>query len=107
MSDAHPEDYYMKNEFGMLIDNSTEAFEADPKRKRTTINAVKEDFINHDLLPGSTHNVERLSGKIAIKYNLPPPIAKEVAGHIITDRRSVIDMEPIMDTVFIYRKKEE
>jgi hypothetical protein len=70
------------------------------------ISSVKEDFINHDLLPGSTHNVERLPGKIAIKYNLPPPIAKEVAGHIITDRRSVIDMEPIMDTVFIYRKKE-
>jgi hypothetical protein len=108
MSDAHPEDsYIMKNEFGMLIDNSEEAFEADPKRKRTTINSVKEDFINHDLLPGSTHNVERLPGKIAIKYNLPPPIANEVAGHIITDSRSVIDMEPIMDTVFIYRKKEE
>jgi hypothetical protein len=33
------------------------------------------------------------------------PIANEVAGHVIADRRSVIDIEPIMDTVFIYRKK--
>src|SRR6266487_4176957 len=105
---AHPEDFYiMKNEFGMLIDNSAEAIEADPKRKHMIINSVKEDFINHDLLPGSTHNVERLPGKIAIKYNLPLPIANEVAGHVITDRRSVIDHEPIMDTIFIYRKKEE
>jgi hypothetical protein len=101
------DNFVIKDNLGILIDNSAEAFEADPKRKRATINSVKEDFINHDLLPGSTHNVERLPGKIAIKYNLPPPIAKEVAGHIITDNRSVIDMEPIMDTVFIYRKKEE
>jgi hypothetical protein len=71
------------------------------------ISSVKEDFINRHLLPGSTHNVERLPGKIAIKYNLPPPIAQQVANHVITDNRSVIDHEPIMDTVFIYRKKEE
>jgi hypothetical protein len=70
------------------------------------ISSVKEDFINHDLLPGSTHNVERLPGKIAIKYNIPLPIAQEVAGHVIADRRSVIDHEPIMDTVFVYYKKE-
>jgi hypothetical protein len=93
-----PEDFYiMKYESGMLIDNSAEAIEADPKRKRATINSVKEDFINHDLLPG----------KIAVKYNLPLPIANEVADHVIADRRSVIDHEPIIDTVFIYRKKEE
>jgi hypothetical protein len=67
MSDAHPEDsYIMKYDSGMLIDNSVEAVEADPKRKRMIINSVKEDFINHDLLPGSTHNVERLPGKIAV-----------------------------------------
>ena len=107
MPGAEDDYFVIKDNLGILIDNSAEAIEADPKRKRMIINSVKEDFINHDLLPGSTHNVERLPGKIAIKYNLPPPIAKEVAGHIVTDRRSVIDMEPIMDTVFIYRKKEE
>jgi hypothetical protein len=38
-----PEDFYiMKYESGMLIDNSAEAIEADPKRKRATINSVKE-----------------------------------------------------------------
>jgi hypothetical protein len=100
------EDFYMKNEFGMPIDNSEEALEADPVRKRATINSVKEDFINHDLLPGNTHSVDRLPGKIAIKYNLPLPIANEVAGHVIADRRSVIDHEPVLNTVFIYRKKE-
>ena len=104
---AHPEDFYMKNEFGMPIDYSDEALEADPKRKHMIINYVKEDFIDRHLLPGSTHSVDKLPGKIATKYNLPPPIANEVAGHIITDNRSVIDMEPIMDTVFIYRRKEE
>src|SRR2546430_11824780 len=101
------DDFVIKDNLGILVDKSAEAFESDPKRKRATINSVKEDFINHHLLPGSTHNVERLPGKIAIKYNLPLPIANEVAGHIITDSRSVIDMEPIMDTGFIYRKKEE
>jgi hypothetical protein len=54
----------------------------------------------------STHSVDRLPGKIAIKYNLPLPIANEVAGHVMTDSRSVIDYEPVLDTVFIYRKKE-
>jgi hypothetical protein len=48
MSTAPPEDFYiMKYESVMLIDNSAEAIEADPKRKRATINSVKEDFINH------------------------------------------------------------
>jgi hypothetical protein len=65
-----------------------------------------KDFINRHL-PGSTHNVERLPTKIAIKYNLLLPIAKEVANHIITDPKSVIDHQPIMDTVFVYYKKEE
>jgi len=105
---SRSEDHYIpkKDQFGRIIDLSEEALEADPKRKHMIINSVKEDFINHDLLPGSTHNVERLHGKIAIKYNLPPPIAKEVAGHIITDSRSIVDIEPILDTVFIYLKKE-
>ena len=65
------DDFVIKDNLGILIDYSEEAFEADPKRKRATINSVKEDFINRHLLPGSTHNVERLPGKIAIKYNLP------------------------------------
>ena len=101
------DDFVIKDNLGILIDNSAEAIEADPVRKHMIISSVKEDFINHDLLPGSTYNVERLPGKIAIKYNIPLPIANEVAGHVITDNRSVIDMEPIMDTIFIYRKKEE
>ena len=100
------DDFVIKDNLGILIDNSAEAIEADPKRKHMIINSVKEDFINRHLLPGSTHNVEWLPGKIAIKYNLPLPIANEVAGHVMTDSRSVIDHEPIMDTVFIYRKKE-
>jgi hypothetical protein len=100
------DDFVIKDNLGILIDNSAEAIEADPKRKHMIISSVKEDFINRHLLPGSTHNVERPPGKIAIKYNIPLPIANEVAGHIITDNRSVIDHEPIMDTVFIYRKKE-
>jgi hypothetical protein len=100
------DDFVIKDNLGILIDNSAEAIEADPKRKHMIINSVKEDFINHDLLPGSTHNVERLPGKIAIKYNIPLPIAQQVANHVITDNRSVIDHEPIMDTVFVYYKKE-
>jgi hypothetical protein len=60
-----PEDFYiMKYESGMLIDNSAKAIEADPKRKRATINSVKEDFINHDLLPGSTHSVDSIPMKL-------------------------------------------
>src|SRR6266516_1678483 len=98
------DDFVIKDNLGILIDNSAEAIEADPKRKRATINSVKEDFINHDLLPGSTHNVERLPGKIAIKYNLPLPIANEVAGHIMTDSRSVVDIEPILFS-YIAKKK--
>ena len=51
MSAAHPEDFYMKNEFGMLIDNSEEALEADPKRKHMIISSVKEDFITPIFVP--------------------------------------------------------
>jgi hypothetical protein len=81
------EDFYMKDEFGMVIDNSEEAFEADPVRKHRIISSFKEDFINHDLR-ATTHSVDRLPGKIAIKYHIPLPIAKEVANHVITDPRS-------------------
>jgi hypothetical protein len=45
-----PEDYYMKDQFGRIIDYSEEALEADPKRKHRIINSVKEDFINSHLL---------------------------------------------------------
>jgi hypothetical protein len=100
------DDFVIKDNLGILIDNSEETLEADPVRKRATINYVKEDFINRHLLTGSTHNVEMLPGRIAVKYNMPLPIAKEVANHVIADRRSVIDHEPVLDTVFIYRKKE-
>jgi hypothetical protein len=96
----------MKNEVGMIIDYSEEALEADPKRKHMIINSVKEDFINHDLR-ATVHNIQRLPTKIAVKYNLPLPIAEQVAGHIISDPRSAIDHDPILYTVFVYRKKEE
>src|SRR6266487_3290987 len=100
------DDFVIKDNLGILIDNSAEAIEADPKRKHMIINSVKEDFINHDLR-ATTHSVDRLPGKIAVKYNLPLPIAQEVTGSIITDPRSAIDHESIVDTVFVYRKKEE
>jgi hypothetical protein len=102
------EDFYIKDEFGMIIDNSEETFEADPVRKHRIISSFKEDFINHDLR-ATTHSVDRLPGKIAIKYHIPLPIAQEVANHIVIDPRSAIDHEPIMDTVFVYynNKKEE
>jgi hypothetical protein len=106
MPDAHPEDFYMKDQFGRIIDYSEEALEADPKRKHMIINSVKEDFINHDLR-ATTHNVGRLPTKIAVKYNLPLPIAEQVTGSIISDPRSAVDSESIVDTVFVYRNKEE
>jgi hypothetical protein len=101
------EDFVTKDEFGMIIDNSEEAFEADHAMKHRIISSFKEDFINHDLR-ATTHSVDR-PGKIAIKYHIPLPIAQEVANHIVTDPRSSIDHEPIMDTVFVYynNKKEE
>ena len=46
------------------------------------ISSVKEDFINHDLR-ATTHSIDRLPGKIAIKYHIPLPIAQEVANHIV------------------------
>jgi hypothetical protein len=43
---SRPEDYYMKDQLGRIIDYSEEALEADPKRKHMIIISVKEDFIN-------------------------------------------------------------
>jgi hypothetical protein len=51
----------------------------------------------------------KLTGNISLKYNIPLPIAKEVAGHIIhiiiTDWRAGLDIESITDTVFVYNTK--
>jgi hypothetical protein len=98
--------FFANSTHKLFVDSSAQAIQADPVRKYRIISSFKEDFINHDLR-ATTHSVDRLPGKIAIKYHIPLPIAQEVANHIVIDRRSVIDMEPIMDTVFIYRKKEE
>ena len=40
------DDFVIKDNLGILIDNSAEAIEADPKRKHMIIISVKEDFIN-------------------------------------------------------------
>jgi len=88
-------------------DYSEEALEADPKRKHKVISSVKEDFINRHLISNSIHDVEKLPVNISIKYNIPLSIAQEVIGQIITDPRSAIEPGFIVDTVFVYRKKEE
>ena len=97
----------MKNEFGRIIDYSEEALEADPKRKHLIISSVKEDFINRHPIGKSIHDVEKLPVTISVKYNIPLSIAQEVTGSIVADPRSAIDHESIVDTVFVYRKKEE
>jgi hypothetical protein len=54
---SRPEDYYMKDQFGRIIDLSEETLEADPKRKHMVISSVKEDFINRYLIGKSVHDV--------------------------------------------------
>jgi hypothetical protein len=44
---------------------------------------------------------------ISVKYNIPLSIAQQVTGNIIADSRSAIGQGAIVDTVYVYRKKEE
>jgi hypothetical protein len=43
---------------------------------------------------------------ISVKYNLPLPIAEQVTGSIVADPRLAVDDKSMVDTVFVYRKKE-
>jgi hypothetical protein len=43
---------------------------------------------------------------ISVKYNIPLSIAQEVTGNIVADSRSAVDDKSMVDTVFVYRKKE-
>ena len=104
---SRPEDFYMKDQFGRIIDYSEETLEADPKRKHIFISSVKEDFINRYLIGKSVHDVEKMPVNISVKYNIPLSIAQEVTGNIIADPRSALESGFIVDTVYVYRKKEE
>ena len=86
------------------VDNSAETIQAaDPIKKNRIINTVKDDFLNRHLqAANTTHNVQRMPEHIARKCDIPLPIvAQEIVSHVITDRRSGLDIEHITDTVFV------